>query len=371
MWRSGLRAKLTRAFAPGDDPYAGGNLELAQRLGRMLAAASTLIALVLMPFAPPTAALGHSGWIVCSGLVLISVASVIIERHTGEYTWNKILLLNYLGIAQIGLAQWLAGPHAPYRELFLLTTVYVAGVHPPRRAAGFLTTVGIVTLAPLFFTPWDPMLVASVVGLVLIWSALAVVVATAQLAARMDRLGNLRESQAARVDQLTGLGNRRAFDEVLVTEIARARRSGSALSLLLGDLDRFKELNDHHGHLAGDRCLREVAAVFRDTIRLQDRCFRWGGDEFAAVVTDTGIVTSELVVGRVEVAVSRQCREPDGEPVSLTCAFALLENGMSADDLLAAADRELLAKKESRRAPGGANGAAASSAGPAAPPAAS
>jgi diguanylate cyclase (GGDEF)-like protein len=368
MGRTGLRAKLTRAFAPSDDPYAGGNLELAQQLGRMLATASTLIALVIMPFAPPTAAIGKLGWIVCGGVVLISVASVVIERYTGEYTWNKILLLNYLGIVQIGLAQWLAGAHAPYRELFLLMTVYVAGVHPPRRSVVFLTTVGVVTLAPLVFTPWDPMLVASTVALVLIWSALAVVVATAQVAARMDRLGNLRESYAARVDPLTGLGNRRAFDEVLVAEIARARRTGAPLMLLLGDLDRFKELNDRHGHLAGDRCLKEVAAVFRDTIRLQDRCFRWGGDEFAAVVTDTGIVTAELVVGRVEVAVSRQCREPDGEPVSLTCDFALLEDGMTDEDLLAAADRALLAKKESRRLP---SGGAASSASPAAPPAAS
>jgi diguanylate cyclase (GGDEF)-like protein len=368
MGRTGLRAKLSRAFAPSDDPYAGGDIDLARRLGQMLATASTMIALVIMPFAPPTAAIGHAGWFVCGGLVLISVASVVIERYTGEYTWNKILVINYLGTAQIGLAQWLAGVHAPYRELFFLTTVYVAGVHPPRRSVVFLTTVGIVTLAPLFFTPWDPMLVASTVALVLIWSALAVVVATAQVAARMDRLGNQRASHMARVDPLTGLGNRRAFDEVLVAEIARARRTGAPLTLLLGDLDRFKELNDQHGHLAGDRCLKEVAAVFRDTIRLQDRCFRWGGDEFAAVVTDTGIVMAPMVADRVEVAVGRQCREPDGEPVSVTCAFALLEDGMSADDLLAAADRALLAKKESRRVPIGAAGASAA---PAAPPATS
>jgi diguanylate cyclase (GGDEF)-like protein len=210
--------------------------------------------------------------------------------------------------------------------------------------------------------------VASTLALVLIWSALAVVVATAQVAARMDRLGNQRESQMARVDALTGLGNRRAFDEVLGAEIARARRAGSPLTLLLGDLDRFKELNDRHGHLAGDRCLKEVAAVFRDTIRLQDRCFRWGGDEFAAVLTDTGIVAAPMVAGRAEVAVSRQCRDPHGEPVFLTCAFALLEDGMTSDELLAAADRALLARKENGRA---LSAAADASASPAAPPEAS
>ena len=123
MGRTGPWAELTGAFAPSADLYAGGDLELARRLGQMLASASTVIALVLLPFAPPTAALGDIGWIFCAGLVLISVASVAIERYTGEYTWNRILVINYLGRAQIGLAQWLAGVHAPYRELFLLTTV--------------------------------------------------------------------------------------------------------------------------------------------------------------------------------------------------------------------------------------------------------
>jgi hypothetical protein len=75
-----------------------------------------------------------------------------------------------------------------------------------------------------------------------------------------------------------------------------------------------------------------------------------------------------MVAGRVEVAVSRQCIEPNGEPVSLTCEFALLEDWMTGDDLLAAADRVLLAKKESRR---GSSGGAGASASPDAPPAAS
>src|SRR3954447_10018264 len=287
MGENGLRATVRSAFARSDDPYAGGDLELARRLGQILATATTLIGMVLLPFAPPTAAIGDKGWLVVGGLVLINAATVALERSVGIYTWNNILILNYLGVMQVGVAQWLAGVHAPYRELFLLTTVYVAGVPPPRRSVVFLAAATVVTLTPLFFTPWDPMLVASTVALVLIWSALAVVVAVAQLAARMDRIGNQRASRMARVDPLTGLGNRRAFDEVLTAEIARARRAGSPLMLLLGDLDRFKEMNDRHGHLAGDRVLKQVAAVFRDTIRLHDRCFRWGGDEFAAAVTDT------------------------------------------------------------------------------------
>ena len=367
MSKTGLRATLRAAFARTADTYAGGDLELARRLGRVLTTASTLIALVLLPFAPPTKAIGQAGWIVGAGLVLISLASVALERFTGTYDWNKILIANYSGVVQIGAAQWLAGAHAPYRELFLLSSIYVAGVHPPRRVAVFLGVVAAVTIVPLFFVPWDPILVGSTIALVLIWTALATVASMAMLDARTERIGRRRARRLARADSLTGLGNRRAFDEVLAAEMARSRRIGSPLTLLLGDLDRFKALNDRHGHLAGDRCLKEVASVFRDTIRLQDRCFRWGGDEFAAVLTDSDAVAAVLIAERVEIAVRANCQMPGGDPVSLTCAFAQLADGMTGDDLLAAADVALFARKAVSRV----RDAATSSASPAAPPEAS
>lgn len=113
MGKSRLRALLATAFSRGGDPYAGGDLELARRLGQILATASTAIALLLLPLAPPTAAIGQAGWLAGCGLVLISVVSVALERFTGTYSWNHILFANYAGVLQIGLAQWLAGAHAP------------------------------------------------------------------------------------------------------------------------------------------------------------------------------------------------------------------------------------------------------------------
>ncbi len=345
MGKSRLRALLATAFSRSGDPYAGGDLELARRLGQILATASTAIALLLLPLAPPTAAIGQAGWLAGCGLVLISVVSVALERFTGTYSWNHILFANYAGVLQIGLAQWLAGAHAPYRELFVLSAVYVAGVHSPRRVVVFLGVVAAVTGAPLFFTPWDPLLVGSTVALVLIWTALSVAAGTAMLQARLTRIGGIEAGLMARADSLTGLGNRRAFDEALSAEIARSRRHGSPLTLLLGDLDSFKAINDHYGHLVGDDVLREVAALLRESVRLQDNCFRWGGDEFAALLSDTDAEAAGLIAARVELSVAGRCRLPTGEPVSMTCAFAELGPGMSGDTLLAAADETLLALK--------------------------
>src|SRR5204862_6949646 len=93
-----------------------------------------------------------------------------------------------------------------------------------------------------------------------------------------------RANALARVDPLTGLGNRRAFEESMATEIARSRRHESPLSLLICDLDQFKKINDAYGHLAGDNCLRQVADALRNELRGADVCFRWGGDEFVVVL---------------------------------------------------------------------------------------
>ncbi|HEX6458785.1 MAG TPA: GGDEF domain-containing protein [Thermoleophilaceae bacterium] len=343
-WRA-----IREALARRDDPYAGGDIALARKLGRIIAMATTAIALVLLPLAPPTASLGARGWAVVGALVLLSIGSVASERAVGGgFDWNQILFWNYVGVFQVATAQWLAGSHAPYRQLFLLTAVYVGGVHPPRRVLPFLGLTAAVTVGPLFFDPWDPLFTGETFALVMIWSALTLVASVANTRWRLHRLGGLQAERLARADALTGLGNRRAFDEALTAEIARARRLGSPLSLLLADLNQFKPINDRHGHLAGDHCLRLVAVAFRDEIRLHDRCFRWGGDEFAAILADSDGAVAELVAERVTSAVEERCRQPDGEPLTLGAAYAELRDSMTADDLVAAADAALLELKSAR-----------------------
>jgi diguanylate cyclase (GGDEF)-like protein len=155
--------------------------------------------------------------------------------------------------------------------------------------------------------------------------------------------------QLARVDSLTGLGNRRAFDEALDSELARSRRSGTSLSLLVADLDGFKEINDRHGHPRGDECLRQAADALRATVRRPDRCFRWGGDEFAILLEGAVAETAAALACRVERTVARSCRRPDGGPLTLTCGHADLDAEMSARDAIERADAALLALKSNGR----------------------
>ncbi len=101
---------------------------------------------------------------------------------------------------------------------------------------------------------------------------------------------NLELVRLTQLDGLTGLSNRRHFDEFLAMEWRRARRSGEHLSLILFDIDHFKKYNDAYGHLQGDECLRTVAGIVKQNIRRPaDLAARYGGEEFAVLLPETGL----------------------------------------------------------------------------------
>ena len=145
-------------------------------------------------------------------------------------------------------------------------------------------------------------------------------------------------------DDLTGLHNQRDLFDHLPREMERAKRSGSACSLCLFDLDRFKEYNDRHGHLAGDRLLRTVGAVVSRTIRARtDRAFRYGGDEFVLILPHTRRAEAQVLVDRLRRALSRAL----GGAVGFSAGIAEYSPGMESSDFIEAADRLMYrAKRE-------------------------
>jgi diguanylate cyclase len=149
----------------------------------------------------------------------------------------------------------------------------------------------------------------------------------------------------SRHDVLTGLPNRRAFEERLAVEISRAHRYDQALSLCLLDLDGFKRLNDRYGHMAGDEVLRGVARLI-DESRVADDAFRIGGDEFAILMPQTEPDRARLAAGRLADRIA--AAGLGGEcPV---CASFGVSRGLGDPELVvAAADMELLAAKERLR----------------------
>jgi diguanylate cyclase (GGDEF)-like protein len=167
------------------------------------------------------------------------------------------------------------------------------------------------------------------------------------------RAGEAREHELARADPLTGLGNRRAFDEALEHEIARSRRAGSTVSVLLLDVDRLKAVNDRWGHVEGDRCLVDVARAIAGAVRAGDRCFRWGGDEFAVLLPDTDLEGTVNVAEFLSAAVRQSCVDPVGSPLSISIGPAEAETRRGAAQLVARADMALMARKRDRGVPVG------------------
>jgi diguanylate cyclase (GGDEF)-like protein len=168
----------------------------------------------------------------------------------------------------------------------------------------------------------------------------------------LDNALRLRRSEALSVtDDLTQLYNSRYLNQVLRREAKRASRSGRPLSLLFLDLDGFKGINDMHGHQAGSRALVEAAAVIRRCARETDVVARFGGDEFAIVLPDTGSEGAAAVGDRVR---ERLCVHPflqgQGLSISLTASVGvatLPDVAASAEELVRAADMAMYQVKES------------------------
>ncbi|HSN00283.1 MAG TPA: diguanylate cyclase [Rudaea sp.] len=158
-------------------------------------------------------------------------------------------------------------------------------------------------------------------------------------------------NELARTDMLSGLSNRRDFDERLEQALMRRKAAPQALALMLIDLDRFKDINDTLGHLAGDTVLKAVAARLREAAFDIDMLARLGGDEFAILLGDSGAAESaELLAARLKVAMSRPIPIIGSSvTVTLSIGIAYCHGELSARDLTHLADRALYAAKESGR----------------------
>jgi diguanylate cyclase (GGDEF)-like protein len=198
---------------------------------------------------------------------------------------------------------------------------------PSRPGIGLPLTIALVGLS----------VAALLAALVLVWSR---------------REGMQELARQASQDPLTGLKNRRRFEEDLRTELARGHRYGVAGALLMLDLDHFKQVNDTLGHPAGDRVIGEIAAVLRKRTRETDVLARLGGDEFAIVLPNCDLAEAEDVAEEIAEAIRERMRsEEDVPPLTASIGIAPFGTGhrLSYESLLARADAAMYVAKDSGR----------------------
>ena len=314
---------------------------MARAIAFLFAAGAMLTLAVLAALPHPEA--NVTGMLATVGVAL-GAALVVLLRHAriapGAYPW-----IAALGTVLITLGIHFRGTPTAAHALFYLWVILYSGYFLSRR-----TTVAQVALAaggyavvlqsaahPPEHAPeeWLLTLGALLVACVLIFA----------LRRHVDlTVGGLVD--AARTDALTGLLNRRGFEEAFELELERARRGGRKLSVVIGDLDHFKQVNDRFGHHEGDRALARASETLNREKRRIDTLARLGGEEFALIVPDTVDRRSFMLAERLRQATRDEFAD---DPVKVTISFGVAsfpQHGATRHELLGAADDALYAAKE-------------------------
>jgi diguanylate cyclase (GGDEF)-like protein len=242
-----------------------------------------------------------------------------------------------LGSVLIGAAMVAGGggaATASFGVWFVWVGVYGAVFFSPRPAAGQLCWAGTVHVVALVATG-EPFVVAQTVVLFGTVSVTSLVVGALVQQIRV----------VAATDALTGLANRRSFDEHVQRELARAARTSRPVALLALDLDGFKQVNDEQGHAAGDRLLVAAGHAWAGVLRDGEMLARSGGDEFVVLLPETDAAGAATVADRLSAATPA--------PLGVSIGTAVSGPDEQADALLSRADRDLYREKALSRAAAG------------------
>ncbi len=306
-------------------------------------------------------------WSAAGTLVLVTLAAGVSERVDVPVLAALAAAALVLGILMLVLASRLDTRLLPW--MMVLGTVTISGVivfchtaQTPyvllyawtsaeawylleRRAAVAVTLLGVIASAPALAIAGAGEADTLTWWLMVAGTLVVVGVLAAMLRLRSDSLIE-RLEQAATHDELTGLLNRRGYHQRLAAELSRVRREGVPLSLVLGDIDCFKSLNDDFGHQRGDEALRDFARVCREQGRGADFVARVGGEEFAIVLPGADAAGAFDAAERLREAVRSELRRPDGRPLTASFGVATLPPaGDGGQSLLADADRAMYAAK--------------------------
>ncbi len=307
-------------------------------LAFLFAAGGTLgLAALLLPHGEMVDVVGVAS--VC--IAAIPVAALLLTLK--PLPWWALNASLALGTAMITAAVEFSGaPSGAYAFYYLWVALF---------AAYFFSRRGAVVHVAIIAAAYAAVIIAGGSAdewgfgwLLTIGALIVVAVLVRSLKERVDRLVEAL-SRAASTDDLSGLLNRRGFNQRLAEELRRATRSGHGLALVVGDLDRFKQINDRFGHPAGDEALRRVSALLHEAARESDTVARLGGEEFAIVLPYTGRPGAQAMAERIRRTIRDDFTE-EGMPLTISFGIAVSpENGDTQDLLMRSADAALYAAK--------------------------
>lgn len=333
--------------------YAGAGIDNANRFNSVMWLALTPGIGVLLVVAPPTEHGAALGWSFGALALLFCFGSFVLLRYQSHrVSFEVILVLAYATTVQLAVLMWLAGGWStPYDEFFLAMIVGASLTHPARRAAPFVIVAELLVLTPILYGQTDGRL-AEVLFSLAIWSAVATFCVNVMNTLREQRLEQAQRGDhaidEARRDQLTGAENRRSFDESFERQLLASRVVGRPLTLVMADIDCFKEINDRRGHLEGDAILRLVSQAMQTAARADDRIYRWGGDEFAMLLENTRHEEAAAVCDRVLGELDSRTEASGLPPVRLSFGWEQDSGVGAASALVESADAMLLLIKQGR-----------------------
>jgi diguanylate cyclase (GGDEF)-like protein len=279
-------------------------------------------------------------------IVAVTVLGMLLAGRERLPRWTPDVCAYLLYLIVGGIISTYQDPDTPYAFLYLWLSVHSFYFQPWRRAAPQVAFIAADYAVSLLAMPGAEFPVLR--WAVTVLTTVVICTMVALLRARVDALVG-RLAGVARTDPLTGLRNRRAYDEIFEIEVARADRTDQPLSLIIGDIDHFKGVNDRFGHPTGDVVLRRVAAVLEQSERRVDAAIRLGGEEFALLLPGTDADGAFRVAQRVRENLRRAFHR-DALPVTMSFGIASYPaHGGDPEALFQAADTALLAAKAQGR----------------------
>jgi diguanylate cyclase (GGDEF)-like protein len=319
-------------------PYAH---RTAARTGGALLLTGGSLAIVLL-LTGPGFVHGKAGPTVTVGCLAILVGLMCIVRPGWLPTW-ALPAIGPFGVVLIGISSFLTRTTTDGSELLYMWTVLYSGYFVPLR----LAAIDVALVAVVY-----PTLCVSILGthgvtpsVYLVGTSVVTLLIVSNLRRKLTR-ELTRTALEARTDKLTGMANRRSWDEALGHQLSRRDPS---LSVLLIDIDHFKRLNDTYGHAAGDLALASVATVLRAQARQSDVLARVGGEEFALLLVDCPLEYAAQRAEQIRAAVARTA-STWATPVTISVGVAALpDHAGTGEELMAAADGALYEAKDAGR----------------------